>query len=34
METFGPNGSDIFKERRMREYLSPPGKDSFEPKGG
>lgn len=34
METFGPNGSDIFKEPRMREYLCPEGMESFEPQGG
>lgn len=34
IETFGPNGSDIFKERRMREYLCPKGQENFEPKKG
>lgn len=34
IETFGPNGSDIFKEPRMREYLCPNGMEGFEPKGG
>ena len=33
IETFGPNGSDIFKERRMREYLSPEGEEDFTPAG-
>jgi hypothetical protein len=31
---FGPNGSDIFKERRMREYLSPPGQEDWTPAEG
>ncbi|MDP9696709.1 UNVERIFIED_ORG: hypothetical protein J2X79_004292 [Arthrobacter globiformis] len=34
IETFGPEGSDIFKERRMREYLCPDGQEKFEPKNG
>jgi pimeloyl-ACP methyl ester carboxylesterase len=34
METFGPNGSDIFKEPRMRQYLCPEGMEGFEPEGG
>ena len=33
METFGPNGSDIFKEPRMRQYLSPEGAETFDPEG-
>jgi hypothetical protein len=34
IETFGPEGSDIFKERRMREYLCPEGQEAFEPRNG
>lgn len=34
VETFGPNGSDIFMERRMREYLAPKDMEDFEPEGG
>lgn len=34
IETFGPNGSDIFKERRMREYLCPEGEEDFEAENG
>lgn len=34
IETFGPGGSDIFKEPRMREYLCPEGKEEFEPDDG
>lgn len=34
IETFGPNGSDIFKEPRMRQYLCPVGLEEFEPEGG
>ncbi|AUZ88025.1 hypothetical protein CVO76_10600 [Arthrobacter agilis] len=34
VETFGPNGSDIFKEPRMRDYLSPEGQEDFHPPGG
>lgn len=34
IETFGPNGSDIFKEPRMRQYLCPEGMEEFEPEDG
>ncbi len=34
IDTFGPSGSDIFKERRMREYLSPPGMEDWSPDDG
>jgi pimeloyl-ACP methyl ester carboxylesterase len=34
IDTFGPNGSDIFRERRMREYLSPPGREDWSPVEG
>ncbi|MDP9696678.1 UNVERIFIED_ORG: hypothetical protein J2X79_004261 [Arthrobacter globiformis] len=34
IETFGPNGSDIFREPGIREYLCPQGMEGFEPEGG
>lgn len=34
IQTFGPSGSDIFKEPRMREYLCPQGQEGFEPTRG
>lgn len=36
IDTFGPDGSDIFKERRMRQYLLPDGwksdNDAWDPR--
>jgi hypothetical protein len=34
MDTFGPAGSDIFQERRMREYLMPEGQEDWTPQDG
>ena len=34
LETFGPNGSDIFTHGRMREYLMPDGRQDWTPPDG
>ncbi len=34
IDVFGPGGSDIFTERRMREYLMPEGMEDWVPKDG
>lgn len=34
LETFGPNGSDIFTHRRMKQYLMPDSRQDWEPPDG